>query len=43
MVFVGVAANLAAVLAHGGLMPIERSAVVSAVGEQRTERYASGE
>jgi hypothetical protein len=42
IVFVGLAANLAAILANGGLMPIERRTVVEAVGQARAERYAPG-
>jgi len=42
IMFVGLAANLAAILANGGLMPIERHTVVEAVGETRSERYAPG-
>jgi len=43
MMFVGLAANLAAILANGGLMPIERTTVAAAAGEARAARYASGE
>ncbi len=39
---VGLAANLAVVLANGGLMPIERATVASAIGDARAERYDSG-
>lgn len=42
MMFVGLAANLAAILANGGLMPIERHTVVEAVGEASAARYATG-
>lgn len=42
IMFVGLAANLAAVLANGGLMPIERSTVVAAIGEERAGEYAGG-
>ena len=42
MMFVGLAANLAAILANGGLMPIERATVASAAGEERAARYATG-
>jgi hypothetical protein len=41
--FVGLAANLAAVLANGGLMPIERSTVVDAIGANRAAAHTSGE
>lgn len=39
VMYVGLAANLAAILANGGLMPIERSTVVSAVGQERALTY----
>ena len=39
VMFVGLAANLAVVLANGGLMPIERSTVASAAGESRAAQY----
>jgi hypothetical protein len=42
IMFVGLAANLAAILANGGLMPIERQTVVQAVSETRAGRYAPG-
>lgn len=40
--FVGLAANLAAIVANGGLMPIERHTVVSAVGAERAAAYTPG-
>lgn len=40
---VGLLANLAVILANGGLMPIERDTVVDAVGPQRAAHYATGE
>jgi hypothetical protein len=43
MMFVGLAANLAVILANGGLMPIERRAIAAAAGEQRAARYRPGE
>jgi len=43
VMFVGLAANLAAILANGGLMPIERSSVAAAIGAERASRYAPGE
>jgi len=43
VMFVGLAANLAVILANGGLMPIERATVVAAVGEERAAEYAAGE
>lgn len=42
VMFVGFAANLAAILANGGLMPIEQSTVVSAVGQQEAAAYQPG-
>lgn len=43
VVFVGLAANLAVVLANGGLMPIERGTVERAVGIERSSRYVTNE
>lgn len=42
VIFVGLAANLTAILANGGLMPIERATVVEAVGAGRAAGYAPG-
>ena len=42
VIFIGLAANLGATLANGGLMPIERSAVVEAVGAERAATYETG-
>jgi hypothetical protein len=42
VMFVGLAANLAVILANGGLMPIERATVVAAVGEERAAEHLSG-
>lgn len=42
VIFVGMMANLAVVLANGGLMPIERPSVAAAVGADRAETYAPG-
>lgn len=42
VIFVGLAANLAAILANGGLMPIERSTVVEAIGAERAAEYGAG-
>jgi hypothetical protein len=42
VIFVGLAANLAAILANGGLMPIERSTVVEAIGAERAAEYETG-
>jgi hypothetical protein len=43
IIYVGVAANLAAILANGGLMPITRDTVTRAVGEERAARYTAGQ
>ena len=42
MILVGLAANLAAILANGGLMPIERATVEQAIGGGRAAEYADG-
>lgn len=42
VIFVGLAANLTAILANGGLMPIERDVVANAVGAERAAAYESG-
>lgn len=42
VIFVGLAANLAAIVANGGLMPIEQATVVEAVGAERAAAYAQG-
>ncbi len=42
VLFVGLAANLAVVLANGGLMPIERATVASAAGAPRADSYPTG-
>ncbi|HXK33828.1 MAG TPA: DUF5317 family protein [Dehalococcoidia bacterium] len=43
VIFVGLAANLAPILANGGLMPIEHTTVVRAIGEERAAEYETGE
>lgn len=43
VVFVGLAANLAVVLANGGLMPIERGTVERAIGIERASHYVANE
>lgn len=43
VMYVGLAANLVAMLANGGLMPIRRDTVVAAVGEERALAYRTGE
>ena len=43
IMFVGMAANLAAILANGGLMPIQRDTLVEAAGEARAAQYATGD
>jgi uncharacterized protein DUF5317 len=42
VIFVGLAANLAAILANGGLMPIKPATVVEAVGVERASGYEPG-
>jgi hypothetical protein len=42
VMFIGLAANLAVILANGGLMPIERSTVVEAAGAERAASYVPG-
>lgn len=43
MIYVGLAANLAAILANGGLMPIRRSTVEAAIGAGRAAEYQTGD
>ena len=43
VVFVGLAANLCVIVANGGLMPMERSTLVSAVGPDRADSYDTGQ
>ena len=42
IMFVGLAANLAAVAANGGLMPIEQHTVAAAVGAEQASSYEPG-
>lgn len=42
VILVGLSANLAALLFNGGLMPIERSTVVQAIGPERAADYETG-
>jgi hypothetical protein len=42
VIFVGLIANLAAVVANGGLMPIEQRTVEAAVGAERAASYEPG-
>jgi hypothetical protein len=42
VIFVGLSANLAAVVANGGLMPIEQRTVEAAVGTERAASYEPG-
>jgi hypothetical protein len=42
IIFVGLLANLAAVVANGGLMPIERHTIVDAIGTERAAEYEPG-
>ncbi|MDP9237038.1 MAG: DUF5317 family protein [Chloroflexota bacterium] len=43
IMFVGLLANLAAVLANGGFMPIDRATVAAAVGDERAAAYVPGQ
>lgn len=43
VMYVGLVANLAPILANGGLMPIHEESVIKAIGEERAARYAPGE
>jgi hypothetical protein len=42
VMFVGLSANLAVIVANGGLMPVERATVIEAIGEQRAAAYDTG-
>lgn len=42
IMFVGLTANLATVLANGGLMPIEQRTVIDVVGAERAAAYEPG-
>lgn len=42
VIFVGLAANLAVIVANGGLMPIQQSTVIEAVGIERAAEYEAG-
>jgi hypothetical protein len=42
VIYVGLLANLAPILANGGLMPIRHASIVEAVGEERAARYETG-
>jgi Family of unknown function (DUF5317) len=42
VMYVGLGANLAAILANGGLMPIRRSTVAEAIGSDRAASYRAG-
>ena len=42
VMFVGLAANLCVIVANGGLMPMERPTLVSAIGYERADAYATG-
>lgn len=43
VMLVGLAANLAVILANGGLMPIERRTVEDAIGVERASHYVTGD
>jgi hypothetical protein len=42
VIFVGLAANLCVIVANGGLMPMQRSTLVSAVGAESADGYTTG-
>ena len=42
VIFVGLAANLCVIVANGGLMPMERSTLVSALGAEHADAYMTG-
>jgi len=42
VIYVGLAANLCAIVANGGLMPMERTTLVEAVGYERADAYQTG-
>jgi hypothetical protein len=42
IIFVGLVANFCAIVANGGLMPIERETVVEAIGVERAAEYEPG-
>ncbi|MEX2245296.1 MAG: DUF5317 family protein [Dehalococcoidia bacterium] len=42
VMFVGLGANILAMVANGGLMPIERATIVQAAGEEKAARYDAG-
>lgn len=42
VIFVGLAANLCVIVANGGLMPMERSTLISAVGAKHADAYVTG-
>lgn len=42
VIFVGLAANLCVIVANGGLMPMERSTLVSALGAEGADAYTTG-
>lgn len=43
VIFVGLAANLCVILANGGLMPMERTTLVRAIGAEGADAYTPGE
>jgi hypothetical protein len=42
VIFVGLVANLCVIVANGGLMPMERSTLVSALGAEHADAYTTG-
>jgi hypothetical protein len=43
VILVGLFANLCVIVANGGLMPLEQSTLVSAVGYEKSDTYTTGE
>lgn len=43
VIFVGLAANLCVILANGGLMPMERTTLVRAIGAEGADAYTTGQ
>lgn len=42
VMFVGMAANLAPIVANGGLMPVQQATVIEAIGAARASEYETG-
>ena len=43
VIFIGLATNLCVIVANGGLMPMERSTLVAAIGSERADAYRTGD